>query len=209
MCNVPKQLNGEVLAMYLGEHGEVEDIIKTKPSNWTAHGDYFFTMCLNRKGFQAIPHTIEYESQIVRVIVEGRKLQCWFCKQLGHFSRQTHKPISPPSTSPPPTPLTTTMTTTTTTTTTAAATTKPTIEIGNHSSKSEEGWTQVTRGRKKKTPSKPTTTITPEKKIHRQKFGNRVGRKKTSKRKLQCHNLRSIHNLSQKGRKKTKLKNNA
>ena len=61
VCNVPIQLNGEVLAAYLCEHREVEDIIKTKSSNGTVHGDYFFTMCLNRKEFKAIPHTIEYE----------------------------------------------------------------------------------------------------------------------------------------------------
>ena len=63
MCNIPIQLNGKVLAAYLCEHGEVEDIIKAKSSNGTAHGDYFFAMFLNKKGFQAIPHTIEYESR--------------------------------------------------------------------------------------------------------------------------------------------------
>ena len=78
MCNVPIQLNGKVLAAYLCKHGEVEDIIKAKSSNGTAHGDYFFTMCLNRKGFLAIPHTIEYESKVITVIVEGRMPQCWF-----------------------------------------------------------------------------------------------------------------------------------
>ena len=162
VCNVPIQLNSEVLAAYLCKHGEVEDIIKIKSSNGTEHGDYFFTMCLNRKGFQAIPHTIEYESQLMTVIVEGRKPQCWFCKQLGHFSRSCPQKTSK-STSSPPTPLTTT-----TTTTTTAATTRPNTETRDHPNKSEEGWTQVTRGRKKKSPLKEqikeATTATSEKK---------------------------------------------
>ena len=110
VCNVPIQLNGEVLAAYLCEHGEMEDIIKAKSPNETVHGDYFFTMCLNRKGFQAIPHTIEYESQImIVVIVEGRKPQCWFCKQLGHLSQSCPQKTSKP-TSPPLLPLTATAT---------------------------------------------------------------------------------------------------
>ena len=122
-------------------------------SSGTAHGDYFFTMCLDRGGFQATPHTLEYESQIMTVIVEGRKPQFWTCKQLGHFSRscpqKTIKPTSPPPTSP----LLTTTTTTTTSTTTATATTKitpptsgsPKPETGDHPDKEEEGWTHVTR----------------------------------------------------------------
>ena len=64
--NVPIQINGEVLAAFLCEHGEVEEVIKAKTSSGTAHGDYFFTMCFNRKGFQAIPHTPEYENQTRR-----------------------------------------------------------------------------------------------------------------------------------------------
>ena len=87
VCNVPIQINGQVLAALLSEHGDVEDVIKVKSSSGTALGDYFFTMDLNRKGFQIIPHTLKYESQTMTVIVEGRKPQCWTCKQLGHFSR--------------------------------------------------------------------------------------------------------------------------
>ena len=65
VCNVPIQLNEEVLAAYLIKHGEVEDITKAKSVNGTAHGDYIFTMCLDRGGFTAIPHVIEYENQIM------------------------------------------------------------------------------------------------------------------------------------------------
>ena len=49
-CNVPIQINGEVLAAFLSEYGDVEDVTKAKSTNGTAHGDYFFTMCLNRGG---------------------------------------------------------------------------------------------------------------------------------------------------------------
>ena len=87
MCNVPIQLSGDVLVVFLSDFGDVEDFSTIKLSSGTAHGDYFFTMCLNRVGFQAIPHTLDYENQVMLVVVEGRKLQCWHCKQLGHFSR--------------------------------------------------------------------------------------------------------------------------
>ena len=116
VCNVPIQLNEEVLAAYLVKHGEIEDITKAKSVNGTAHGDYIFTMCLDRGGFTAIPHVIEYENQIMTVVVEGRKPQCWNCKQLGHFSK------SCPQKTTKTTPATTTTAIETTTTTTITAT---------------------------------------------------------------------------------------
>ena len=76
MCNVPVQINGDVLAAFLSEYGDVEEVIKAKSTNGTAHGDYFLTMCLNRGRFQAIPHVLEYESQVMTVVVEGRRPQC-------------------------------------------------------------------------------------------------------------------------------------
>ena len=62
-------------------------MIKAKSPNGTAHGDYLFTMCLDRGGFMAIPHTVDYESQVMTGVVEGRKPQCWNCKNLGHFPK--------------------------------------------------------------------------------------------------------------------------
>ena len=153
MCNVPIQLNEEVLAAYLSGYGDIEEVVKAKSVNGTAHGNYIFTMCLDRGGFMAIPHTLDYESQVMTVVVEGRKPQCWNCKQLGHFSKSC--------------PQKTTKTTTTKTTTTtiaaaaaaaaAAATTvltseSPKPETEDHPDKDEEGWTQVVSGGKKKTP---------------------------------------------------------
>ena len=85
VCNVPIGLNEEVLAAYLCEYDDIENITKAKSSSGTAHGDYVFTMCLDRRGFGAIPHTLEYETQVMTVVVESRKPQCWNCKQRGIF----------------------------------------------------------------------------------------------------------------------------
>ena len=164
-CNVPIQLNEEVLAAYLVKHGEIEEITKAKSVNGTAHGDYIFTMCLDRGGFTAIPHVIEYEHQIMTVVVEGRKPQCWNCKQLGHFSKSC--PQKTTKTTPATT--TTTETTTNTTTTIAAESTAATEGKKNETPKAktgdspdkEEGWTQVAKGgKKKKTPIKEPATKT-------------------------------------------------
>ena len=56
MCNAPIQLNGDVLAVYLSKYGGVEVLTPLKASNWTEHGDYILTVCLDREDFLAIPH---------------------------------------------------------------------------------------------------------------------------------------------------------
>ena len=183
VCNVPIQLSGDVLAAFLSDYGDVEEYTTMKSPNGTAHGDYSFTMCLNRGGFQAIPHTVDYEDQAMLVVVEGRKPQCWHCKQVGHFARSCPQ-------------KTTNTTATTTTRTTTSTVSKATIvatsaktplvnntpvpspatannpektntptESGNDpNNKDEEGWTQVTRGKKsppkapKSPPAKNTDT---------------------------------------------------
>ena len=104
------QLNGDVLAAYLSTYGGVEDYTLITSASGTAYGDYSFTMCLARGGFQAIPNTITYRNQTMMVVVEDRKPLSWACKQLGHFAR----PCSQKTT------ITTTIKTTTTTTTQAA-----------------------------------------------------------------------------------------
>ena len=137
VCNVPIQLNGDVLAAYLSEYRDIENITTSKSSSGTAHSDYLINMSLDRKGFQAIPQMIEYEEQTMIVFIVGRKLQCWFCKQPGHFSRSC----------PQKTTKTTVTPTTTTTATTIITTTKiitPTkenhqTETGNDPDKGEEG----------------------------------------------------------------------
>ena len=152
ICNVPIQLNEEVLAAFLTILGDIENIEKCKSANGTAHGDYIFTMCLDRGGFTAIPHVLEYENQVMTVVVEGRKPQCWNCKQLGHFSK------SCPQKTTKTTPSTTTTATETTTTATIAATAAvaaavtsagknetPKAKTGDSPDK-EDGWTQVVKG---------------------------------------------------------------
>ena len=55
----------------LSKYGSIEDVVQIKRSG-TAYGDYSFTMCLDRGGFQAIPYTIAYKDQTMMVVVEGR-----------------------------------------------------------------------------------------------------------------------------------------
>ena len=60
VCNDPIELNEEVLAAFLSNYGDIEDVAKAKSPSGTAHGDYLFTMGLNRGGgVMAIPHTVE------------------------------------------------------------------------------------------------------------------------------------------------------
>ena len=128
VCNVPIQLSEDVIAAYLRDYGDLEDVTKAKSTSGTAHGNHYFTMCLNRTGFQSIPHTIEYENQTMMVVVEGKKPQCWNCKQLRHFSgtcpQKTTKPIS-----------STSITTTTTTTITISTGEDPKTETEDNPKK--------------------------------------------------------------------------
>ena len=161
VCNVPIELNEEVLAAYLCKHGEIENIIKAKSSTGTAHGDYVFTMCLDRWGFGAIPHTIEYETQVMTVVVEGRKPQCWNCKQLGHFSKSCPKKIMQPGQTTAITAVAAAATTSSTKGKAIVVCDRPNTETGDHPDKDEEGWTQVQRGKqKKKASAKANTTTT-------------------------------------------------
>ena len=152
VCGVPIQLNGDVLAAYLSKYGEVDEVTLARSPAGTAHGDYVINMCLNREGFQAIPHIIKYQERNIMVIVEGRRSLCWSCKQLGHFSRSC----------PQTTKMSTaTSATATTVTATATITTDPgkKPEHGDDPNK-EEGWTQVVRKGKK--PQSPPNKIPTE-----------------------------------------------
>ena len=112
------------------------------------------------RGFRAVPRALECENQVMTVTVEGRKPQCWTCKQLGHFSRSCPQKNSKPTSLP--------LKAASAAATTVAATAGPTMEAEDHPSRGEEGWTQVTRGQKKKSPLKApineATTVSPEKK---------------------------------------------
>ena len=121
VCNVSMQLSGDVLAAYLSIYGGVEQVSQITSTRGTAYGDYVFIMCLDRGGFNNVPHKIKYRDQTMTVVVEGRKPLCWACNKIGHFSKNC------------PQKTTTTATTTTTTTTTSEIiTTKtPTKNIEN------------------------------------------------------------------------------
>ena len=69
VCNVPIQLNEERLAAYLSNYGDIEDVVKSKSANGIVHGDYIFTTCLDRGGITSIPHTLDYESQVMTVVI--------------------------------------------------------------------------------------------------------------------------------------------
>ena len=105
VCNVSMQLNGDVIAAYLSSYGGVEDYMQIKSAHGTAYGDFLFTMILDRGGFNTIPHIISYRDTTMTVIVEGRKPLCWYCKQLGHFSRSCPQKATIATTKrlPPPT----------------------------------------------------------------------------------------------------------
>ena len=162
VCNVSMQLNGDVIAAYLSSYGGVEDYMQIKSAHGTAYSDFLFTMILDRGGFNTIPHIISYRDTTMTVIVEGRKPLCWYCKQLGHFSRSCPQKATiatnKTTTTANDTTNTTTKTTTTTTTTTAAKKNTNT-ETGVQPDK-EEGWTLVKGGKKKKTSPIKTTETT-------------------------------------------------
>ena len=51
VCNVPIQLNGDVLAAYLSKYGSVAAVTPLKAFDGTAHGDYILTVSLDKEGF--------------------------------------------------------------------------------------------------------------------------------------------------------------
>ena len=68
MCIVLTELNGDVLAGYLSDYGDGEEVLPVRSAAETAHGAYILNMCQNREGFQAIPHIIAYKDQSMMVL---------------------------------------------------------------------------------------------------------------------------------------------
>ena len=65
------------------KYGEIKEITKAKSINGTAHGDYIFTMCLDRGRFTAVPHIIEYENQVMTVVnMRAGSPSAGICKHL-------------------------------------------------------------------------------------------------------------------------------
>ena len=138
MCNIPIQLNGGVLAAYLCKYGSVLAVTPLKSSDGTAHSDNILTVCPDREGFQAIPHIISNEQQLMMVVVKCRRPLCLACKQLGHVTR-----TCPQKTATIKTYDTTTSTTTSTRTTTSVTSTAA-REPEVHPDNQEKGWALVT-----------------------------------------------------------------
>ena len=87
VCNVQAFITGEVLAAFLSAYGRVEEINLLRSAAGMAYGDYVFRICLTREGFLAIPETIISRESQMMVVVEGKLLRCWSCKQLGNISK--------------------------------------------------------------------------------------------------------------------------
>ena len=90
------QLSGDVLAAYLSIYGGVEQVTQVTSNSGTAYGDYVFIMCLDRGGFNNIPHIIKYRDQSMTVVVEGRKPLCWSCKKFDISPKPALKKQRPP-----------------------------------------------------------------------------------------------------------------
>ena len=73
VCNVPIQLNGDVLAAYLSKYGSVKAITPLKSSDGRVHGDNILTVSLDREGLQAIPNIISCKEQQMIVVIEDRR----------------------------------------------------------------------------------------------------------------------------------------
>ena len=54
VSNVPIELNGDVLAIYLSDYGDVEEVLPARLAAGMTHDDYILNMCLNKESFQAI-----------------------------------------------------------------------------------------------------------------------------------------------------------
>ena len=63
MCSVLVQLNRDILAAYMSAYGSVKEVTTVRSADGTAHSDFILNICLNRVGFQAIPHIQTYRDQ--------------------------------------------------------------------------------------------------------------------------------------------------
>ena len=142
ICNVLVFLTGEVLASFQSAYGRVEEVFQLRSANGTAFGDYTFKICLTREGFQAIPESIISWDKQMMVIVEDRTLHCWNCKQFGHIDKFCPQKEL-----------------TSTTVTLSQPSKEAEKEKPAPAQKlNEEGWTEVTRRKKKDSPKEPVST---------------------------------------------------
>ena len=111
--------------------------------------DYVLSICLDREGFQAIPHIITYKDQHMMVVIEGKRELCWACKQLDHHAKTCLQKTSKTST-----------TITTTNHNKAKEATSGVTELGDQLDNQEKGWNRVIRKKKSITTDPSTTEAT-------------------------------------------------
>ena len=83
VCNVPTDLSGDMLTVFLSSYGKVEDVSPIITSSGLIHRDYVFKLCLKRDGFQAS----NYKDRQLIVVVEGKRSFVWSCKQVGYLAK--------------------------------------------------------------------------------------------------------------------------
>ena len=84
---VPKNLPSDYFASFLSIYGQVEEAVSLRGGSGMANGDYAFTLCLKREGFQAILDTIQFRNLKLLMVVEGRRANCWLCCQPWHLDK--------------------------------------------------------------------------------------------------------------------------
>ena len=84
--SIPRQINRDVLAAYMSAYSTNKEVTAMHLVDAIAHSDFVLNICLNREGFQAIPHILTYRDQQMMVVMEGRRPLCWSYK-LGHLLR--------------------------------------------------------------------------------------------------------------------------
>ena len=120
----------EIVA-YTSAYSSVKEISMVCSADGTAHSDYVLETCLNREGFQTIPHILTYQEQQMMVVMEGWRPLCWSGKQLVHLARSCPQKL---------------LNSNQRNSSNQEKTISPTT---NHAPKPEEGWTQVIRKRKR------------------------------------------------------------
>ena len=125
----------QVLAYFFRAYGHVEKVTLIRGSPSAVIGDYSFLICFWREGYVAILDTITYAGLQMMIVVEGRRLHYWFCKQR-HLAKTCPQKNGEPSKS-------------------TALPTKPVEKEQSKVPHSEGEWTEVVH-RKSRTSAKTT-----------------------------------------------------
>ena len=135
--NVLIQISGDVHAAYLSEYADVEDVTTAQSTWWDGIQWLFFNHVPKKKWIPGHSPNVGLRRASHDGIVEGRRFQCWNCKQLGHISRSCPQKTTQNTTSPST--AATTTTGTIASTSTATLTNPQKTESGDHTNK-KEGW---------------------------------------------------------------------